>query len=431
MYPTSWQFPNWHQHLSLTQLSQSLSCSAPEEETPATTDICESDQDRQVVNKEIETNAPSSTSHNKNKINKHHFVLLSEHTDHKLIDLMSKNIDFIKSNYDTILAECVPSNLENHSVIKYLQDIFFTYTIKIEPMLIQKIKSISAEEVKFLDRKLNVGEDKNEFIEKRLKILEKLLEKISLPGLEYYATNFKNLKLYELALSKGLRIQGCEPENYVPGEEYKTRDEERDQSIWKTLQKCHKEGKCVFSNFGTFHGIALIENTKKNNDIKSSVIHLRVKEKDEAEFFNKWKSSHKTDLLSIPHLNFASIQIASHNPANVQNKIFSMLPEIDKKQTPLSYYQEGCEFYDKEKYEDALASLIIALELFKDDDSKALQIARCLSTIGSCFRDLGDLKIAQAVLKQACATLETKNLTNTKSYSEHKEKYMKLMKPQS
>jgi uncharacterized protein (TIGR02452 family) len=36
--PLSWQFPNWHQHLSLTTLSKNLSCSHPQEETPVAQD---------------------------------------------------------------------------------------------------------------------------------------------------------------------------------------------------------------------------------------------------------------------------------------------------------------------------------------------------------------------------------------------------------
>ena len=237
MYYTTWHFPYWPENFSLTQVPQNLFCSAPEEETLPI-----------AVNKEVKTNNSSSISQKKPKITTNHFVVLSHHCDHEIIDLLSKNIDFIKSNYNTILAECVPRNLEDHSAINYLNKHITRYVIKeeITLQLTQLLKSISAEEVKFLARKLNEGEDTNKFIDKRLEIFEKILKNISHPGFEQIAQNLKNdklyneevligfkmmvnnfklVKLYELALSKGLKIQGCEPENYIP---HKIGGEERE-----------------------------------------------------------------------------------------------------------------------------------------------------------------------------------------------------------
>lgn len=329
-------------------------------------------------------------------------ILLTNHADHTHVDVCIEILDCIKENFSVILAEGVPSNLINENVINYLESIVFSATFNFET---------NDSNAQFMKQKFMPGQDKKEFISKRIKILSSVVDQYSYKEqnkLEIaIALNFlKQYQFLEKAQSQGIEIMGSEPEDYVIRQ---TKSDKRDKSMLAVIDKCNKMGKGVFFDVGVEHGIELMKNLGKSKEKEKTVfVHFLVNKhifNPESQFI-KFISSLKPDTLKLPNLQFKMAHIsirAKPDEQKILNKHIAIKLKDSAKilmnvnNIDLEQYSYGCTLLNKGEYFRALHHLYIALSLYKEnlslckEKSSPLQVAICYSTLASCHRDLNEL----------------------------------------
>jgi len=66
-------------------------------------------------------------------------VLMTNHSDINMLELLTNQLPFLKNQSGCLLVECVPNGFSNESLFKYLSDVMLTYTIKV-PMILNVLR---------------------------------------------------------------------------------------------------------------------------------------------------------------------------------------------------------------------------------------------------------------------------------------------------
>lgn len=76
---------------------------------------------------------------------------------------------------------------------------------------------------------------------------------------------------------------------------------------------------------------------------------------------------------------------------------------------PIELYKSAIEKFQSKKYNDAALDLLQAINNFKDKNRNTIKVATCYSTLASCFRDIGDFKMAYRACSEATRIYEACN----------------------
>ena len=58
-------------------------------------------------------------------------MALDDHADHELHDLLTENLSWIKTNFSTMMMECVPVGCQNKDALSYFFRILKTYGLDV------------------------------------------------------------------------------------------------------------------------------------------------------------------------------------------------------------------------------------------------------------------------------------------------------------
>ena len=61
------------------------------------------------------------------------YILLDNHADHYVHDLLLTNMPWIVKNFSTIMIECVPMQLKGENALEFLFNVVKSYTFDVEP----------------------------------------------------------------------------------------------------------------------------------------------------------------------------------------------------------------------------------------------------------------------------------------------------------
>jgi hypothetical protein len=234
------------------------------------------------------------------------FMALEKHDDHELMGLLTENLSWIKTNFSTMMMECVPVGYQNTDALSY-----FFHTIKTYGFNVREAGLYNEEEILFLDKpfkeQLLAGEaDFSQissnlkamaFVERRIELLSRItssgLTHIYNPGvIEQMLCIYKRYRLFYQCLEAGLELKGMEPVNYRPGFGVFDTSGSRDIGMYNAILEAGKEGgeKGIFMLVGASHAIHLIPALSVTGQFTASFVRLATSEKyiDPRSPFSQW-----------------------------------------------------------------------------------------------------------------------------------------------
>ena len=177
------------------------------------------------------------------------YCLLDNHSDHKINTVLSDNLSWISAHFDTLLTESVPVAFSGENVLRYL----FT---QIKDHIIKGLNDsgFSQEEQDFLGKGWLPEQMKpSEFISKRIQLISQVIDKY--PEFQHLLCLCKRQMFLDQCHKKGIRLQGLEHKQYIPGNGIFEPIVRRDDAFYQnTLQAIDASKKGVFVIIGPIRG---------------------------------------------------------------------------------------------------------------------------------------------------------------------------------
>ena len=210
------------------------------------------------------------------------YILLDNHADHYVHDLLLTNMPWIVKNFSTIMIECVPMQLKGENALEFLFNVVKSYTFDVEPGIFKQ------EEKAFLSKPYDPNQMTPEnFITKRTILLSHLClhqdKTCDMNPIKIVISNFKRYQFFATCLRQGIQIKGMEPREYRPGLGLFDSDS-RDAAIFNSVKiAADTSALGVFVTVGAYHGISLIQQMGRLGGYSCSFVRLATEE----QFINK------------------------------------------------------------------------------------------------------------------------------------------------
>lgn len=246
------------------------------------------------------------------------YILLNNHNDFHIFDLLQKNMPWIVKNFSTVLMECAPMQFTGAAALEYYFDILKTYKIDTSNLPEGILKE---EDSNFLAKPYEPAQMAADiFIEKRVASLSIMGKQFS----KMYDL-FKGYQFFANCLKQGIELRGAEPSSYLPGLGIFEPIVKRDVAMHQALNSAANTSlRGVFFIVGASHGINLIQALAKSGQHSCSFVRLATEDKfieRSPRSFGAWYENEMRMLELGPENQVSQLIIPKNMPSNIQTKL--------------------------------------------------------------------------------------------------------------
>ena len=246
------------------------------------------------------------------------YILLDNHTDFYIFDLLQENMPWIVKNFSTVLMESAPMQLTGAEALEYYFDKIKTYTLDTSNLPKGILKE---EDSNFLAKPYEPSQMAPDiFIEKRIAALSIMGKQVS----QLYGI-LKGYQFFANCLKQGIELRGAEPSSYRPGLGIFEPIVKRDVAMHQALNSAANTSlRGVFFIVGASHGINLIQALAKSGQHSCSFVRLATEDKlieKSPGSFGAWYKNEMQMLNLGPENQVSELIIPRDWPSNIQTKL--------------------------------------------------------------------------------------------------------------